>query len=73
MPFSSTKFQSDPELKLAVVLDRESRKWLKPAKGQFQIFYKAGNEFPEYIPDFVAETDTCIYMLEPKAVPDMSY
>ncbi len=34
--------------------------------------YQAGNEFPEYIPDFVAETDTCIYMLEPKARNDMT-
>ena len=70
--FQVQKFQSDPERKLAVVMDRESQKWLKPAKGQFQIFYKAGNEFPEYIPDFVAETDTCIYMLEPKARNEMT-
>ena len=70
--FQLQKFQSDPERKLAVVLDRESQKWFKPAKGQFQIFYKAGNELPEYIPDFVAETDTCIYMLEPKARNEMT-
>ena len=57
---------------MAVVLDRESHKWFKPAKGQFQIFYKAGNELPEYIPDFVAETDACIYMLEPKARNEMT-
>jgi len=61
------KFQSDAERKLAVILDRESQKWFKPAKAQFQIFYKSGIEHPEYIPDFVAETDACIYMLEPKA------
>ena len=70
--FQIQKFQSDPERKLAVVLDRESQKWFKPAKGQFQIFYKAGNELPEYIPDFVGETDTCIYMLEPKARNEMT-
>jgi type III restriction enzyme len=61
------KFQSDAERKLAVILDRESQKWLKPAKGQFQIFYKLGNDLPEYVPDFVAETETCIYIFEPKA------
>ncbi|HWP93312.1 MAG TPA: DEAD/DEAH box helicase family protein [Thermodesulfobacteriota bacterium] len=61
------KFQSDTERKLAVILDRESLKWFKPAKGQFQIFYKSGLEHLEYVPDFVAETENCIYMLEPKA------
>jgi len=66
------KFQSDTERKLAVILDRESQKWLKPAKGQFQIYYKAGIEHPEYVPDFVAETDNCIYMLEPKARNEMT-
>lgn len=61
------KFQSDAERRLAVILDRESLKWFKPAKGQFQIFYKWGAEHPEYQPDFVAETADCVYMLEPKA------
>ena len=70
--YSLQKFQSDPERKLAVILDRESQKWLKPAKGQFLIFYKASIEHPEYIPDFVAETDNCIYMLEPKARNEMT-
>ena len=66
------KFQSDPERKLAVILDRESQKWFRPAKGQFQIFYKAGIEHQEYIPDFVAEADRCIYLLEPKAKSEMA-
>jgi type III restriction enzyme len=66
------KFQSDPERKLAVILDRETQKWFKPAKGQFRIFYKAGIDNPEYIPDFVAEADGCIYMLEPKARNEMT-
>ena len=34
----------------------------------YQIFYLLGGEHLEYQPDFVAETDTTIYMLEPKAV-----
>jgi type III restriction enzyme len=50
-----------------VVLDRESEKWFKPAKGQFQIFYRVGADPAEYQPDFVAETKDAIYMLEPKA------
>jgi type III restriction enzyme len=60
------KFDSDAERILAVILDREAEKWFKPAKGQFQIFYKLGAEHPEYQPDFVAETADAIYMLEPK-------
>jgi type III restriction enzyme len=46
-------------------------KWFKPAKGQFQIFYKKGADHPEYQPDFVAETAETIYMLEPKARNEM--
>ena len=60
------KFQSDAERKLSVILERESQKWFKPAKGQFQIYYKDGADHPEYQPDFAAETDSVIYMLEPK-------
>ena len=65
------KFQSDPERRLAIILDRESQKWFKPAKGQFQIYYKSGPDHPEYQPDFVAETKTTIYMMEPKARNEM--
>jgi type III restriction enzyme len=61
------KFDAEGERILAVILDREADKWFKPAKGQFQIFYKLGADHPEYQPDFVAETADAIYMLEPKA------
>ena len=64
--YSVQKFQSDPERVLAIILDRESIKWFKPARGQFQILYKSGADLPEYQPDFVAETADTIYMLEPK-------
>ncbi len=69
--YSVQKFQSDAERKLAVILEREATKWFKPAKGQFQIYYKQGADHPEYQPDFVAETPDCIYMLEPKAKNEM--
>jgi type III restriction enzyme len=65
------KFQSDPERRLAVILEREQAKWFKPRKGQFQLFYKSGADHLEYQPDFVAEADGCIYMLEPKATGDL--
>ncbi len=66
------KFQADGERKLAVILEREKAKWFKPAKGQFQIYYKSGADHPEYQPDFVAETESVIYMLEPKAANQMT-
>jgi type III restriction enzyme len=65
------KFDSDAERKLAVILERDALKWFKPAKGQFQLYYKSGAEHLEYQPDFVAETMECIYMLEPKARNEM--
>lgn len=66
------KFESDPERTLAVILERDSQKWFRPARGQFQIFYKVGRDHQEYQPDFVTETSGCIYMLEAKARSDMT-
>ncbi|MCX7239028.1 MAG: DEAD/DEAH box helicase family protein [Burkholderiales bacterium] len=65
------KFDSDTERRFAVILERDAAKWFKPAKGQFQIYYKLGTEQPEYIPDFVAETDSTILMVETKARTDI--
>lgn len=65
------KFQSDTERMLSIVLDREALKWFKPGRGQFQIFYKWGADQREYQPDFVAETEEAIYMLEPKSRRDL--
>jgi type III restriction enzyme len=61
------KFQSEQERILAVVLERESERWFRPARGQFQIYYRSGPEHLEYQPDFVAETAHAVYMLESKA------
>ena len=61
------KFDSDTERRFAVTLERDANKWFKPAKGQFQMFYKLGAEQPEYIPDFVVETDHHVLMCETKA------
>jgi type III restriction enzyme len=66
------KFDSDTERRFAIILERDALKWLKPAKGQFQIYYKLGIEQPEYIPDFVVETDTTILMVETKARADIN-
>ena len=66
------KFDSDTERRFAIILERGALKWFKPAKGQFQIYYKLGTEQPEYIPDFVAETDSTVFMVETKARTDIN-
>jgi len=65
------RFDSDTERRFAVILERDAQKWFKPAKGQFLIYYKLGTEQPEYIPDFVAETGSHIFMVETKARNDV--
>jgi type III restriction enzyme len=65
------KFQSEQERLLAVILERDSLKWFRPVSGQFQLYYRFGGRVLEYQPDFVAETEDGIYMLEPKRASDM--
>jgi type III restriction enzyme len=65
------KFDSDTERRFAVILERDALKWFKPAKGQFQIDYKLGAEQPEYIPDFVVETEALILLVETKKRDDL--
>jgi type III restriction enzyme len=70
--FTEEKFQSDSERRLSVILDREAKRWFRPARGQFLIYYRWQGDHPEYQPDFVAETDDTIYMMEPKARNEMN-
>ena len=65
------KFDSDTERRFAVILERDADKWFKPAKGQFQLFYKLGVAQPEYVPDFVVETAHFLLMCETKARNEM--
>ncbi|MEY3866588.1 MAG: hypothetical protein RLZZ338_479 [Cyanobacteriota bacterium] len=65
--YPQQKFQSEAERILAVILERDAIKWFKPVLGQFQLYYKWDGGYPEYQPDFVAETEEFIYMLEPKS------
>ena len=69
--YPQQKFDSDTERRFAVIIERDAVKWFKPAKGQFQLFYKDGIEHPEYVPDFVVETDNGILMVETKAKNEM--
>lgn len=59
------KFGSDPERRFAVLLenDKDVLKWVKPARGNFQIVFKGGDL---YEPDFVIETVNCRYLCEVK-------
>jgi type III restriction enzyme len=66
------KFQSDTERRFAVILERDAVRWFKPASGQFQITYRRGPDRPMYVPDFVAETDTELLMIETKARNEMT-
>lgn len=61
------RFQANTERKLSVILDRDSERWFKPLKDQFQIFYKVGPSQLQYVPDFVAATLDAIWMIESKA------
>lgn len=64
--YTEQKFQSEAERLLSIILERDAIKWFKPARGQFQIYYQWDGNYLEYQPDFVAETEEIIYMLEPK-------
>ncbi len=70
--YSLQKFDSDTERRFSVIAERDSIKWFKPAKGQFQIFYKDGVEHPEYVPDFVVEAEDFVLMVETKARNEMT-
>ena len=70
--FRRQKFGSDTERRFAVILEREARRWFKPAKGQFQIFYRLGSGLQQYVPDFVAETEHELLMSETKARNDLT-
>jgi type III restriction enzyme len=52
------EFDSDPERRFAVILEEEPavEKWFKPAKGQFQIYYRHEHQDLLYEPDFAVET-----------------
>ena len=65
------KFDSKTEKDFSIPLeeDREVIKWMRPAKKQFTIHYARNTK--RYEPDFVAETETTIFMVETKMQRDM--
>jgi type III restriction enzyme len=68
--YMAQRFSSTPEWRFAGILesDPEVLKWVKPAAGKFQIFYRGDHP---YEPDFVIETQTEKLLCEVKAARDM--
>ena len=62
-PIPNASWRSSPIAK--------SQKWFKPAKGQFQIFYKFGGDHPNTSLISWPRPTSLIYMLEPKAKNEM--
>ncbi len=60
------KFETNGERLLAIILERDAIKWFRPVRGQFRLYYRYNGSQPEYQPDFVAEAEEAVYMLEPK-------
>jgi len=69
--YQYAKFDSDPERRLAVVLEKEPavRLWMKPGPNQFKIFDANG---APYQPDFVVETETEKLIIEVKRFSEMN-
>ncbi len=69
--YPAQKFDSDSERRFAVILedDADVLKWFKPAKGDFQIYYR---QEEAYEPDFVVETKTRKWICEPKRASEMN-
>ncbi len=64
--YSSDKFDSDPERRFAVIVDKapEVQKWFRPSRGDFRIYHTPDEE---YVPDFAIETTTAKLVCEVKA------
>lgn len=65
------KFANRTEQTFAFILENDAAvlKWLRPSLYQFRIYW--GNKGQTYQPDFVAETEEFIYMIETKAADDI--
>ena len=70
--YTHQKFHADTERVLAVILERDSRRWFRPVRGQLNIYYRSGVDESEYVPDFVAATADASWLIETKRVADMA-
>jgi type III restriction enzyme len=69
------KFDSKAEKDFATILERDVKveKWLRPAKNQFDLYYRTNTHDlqKKYEPDFVVETVDCIYLVEIKSLSEI--
>ncbi len=70
--YSEYKFDSKTEHDFSFVLENDSKvlRWLRPAREQFNIYWANGAK--RYEPDFIVETEDCVYMIETKAANEVS-
>ncbi|MGJ5715302.1 DEAD/DEAH box helicase family protein [Staphylococcus equorum] len=63
--FDIAKFDSEPEVKMARILETDSLvdKWIRPHKKDLNLIYNSGKL---YQPDFIVETNEAFYILEIK-------
>lgn len=54
-----------------MILDRDALKWFRPALGQFGISYRDTVGLSDYQPDFAAETNGDLLILEVKAARNL--
>ena len=66
--YSRQRFANDTERRFAIILDRDSLRWLRPNLHDLHIYY---NHEEKYNPDFVVETDTAKYICETKRADEM--
>ena len=70
--YAEYKFDSKTEHDFSFVLENDPKvlRWLRPAKEQFSIYWSNGSK--RYEPDFIVETEDCIYMIETKAANEVT-
>ena len=68
--YPETKFQSEPERRLAVILEDDPavEKWFRPETRDLRIFYSGD---AEYRPDFIVETASAKFLVEVKRQADV--
>ena len=69
--YPSNAFDSDSERLFSIILeeDPDVKRWIKPPLNQLGLFWKAGQQ---YNPDFLVETTTGKFMVEVKALKDVT-
>jgi type III restriction enzyme len=69
--YNMAKFDSDPERRMAVILEQDPsvQLWMKPGPSQFKIYDEDNSP---YQPDFVVETTTDKLIIETKRASEMA-